>query len=57
MNVITHEYYGNISLTSYGSRLAAQCLKKYDKVKDTLTPVIKIKDDYNLGVCSIVEMM
>ena len=57
MNIIQQKYYGYIYLTSYGSRTATDCQKKYDKVKETLMPVIKIKDDYNLGVCGIVEMM
>ena len=57
MNIIQQKYYGYIYLTSYGSRTATECQKKYDKVKETLAPVIKIKDDYNLGVCGIVEMM
>ena len=57
MNIIQQKYYGYIYLTSYGSRTATECQKKYDKVKETLEPVIKIKDDYNLGICGIVEMM
>ena len=54
MNIITQKHYGYIYLTSYGSRTANDCLKK---VKKTLNPVVKVKDDYNLGICGIVEMM
>ena len=57
LNIITQKYYGYIYLTSYGSRTASDCQKKYEKVKNALTSVIKVKDDYNLGICSIVEMM
>lgn len=57
MNIISQKYYGYIYLTSYGSRTASNCLKKYEKIKETLKPVIKITDDYNLGICTIIETM
>ena len=54
-NLIEKEYYRTIKITPLGAKTARAYLKKYNKVKEALKPVIKLKKDYCLEICSLLE--
>ncbi|MBQ6217154.1 MAG: winged helix DNA-binding protein [Erysipelotrichaceae bacterium] len=57
MGLIEQEYYSSIKLTSLGSRVANGYLKKYDLLAQTLKPVVRLPEGYNLGICNLIELM
>lgn len=57
MNYVMQEHYGTLKLTKAGSRMANECLEKYEKIKKAVKPVVEIQEDYCLGICTLIEMM
>ena len=57
LKLITQEYYGSLKLTSSGSKMARECLEKYAMLEEALKPVLEIPEDYNIGICNLIELM
>ncbi len=57
LNYIEQERYSSIKLTSAGSRAATGYLKKYKVIEETLQSVLSLPDNYNLGICNLIELM
>ena len=57
MNYIQKEHYCSVSLTHSGKKAAEECKKKYILIKNQLEPLIQVNDEYNLGICNLIETM
>ena len=55
MNCITQEPYSSIRLSRSGQRVANECLEKYELIREQLKPVIDVKEDFDLGICTLLE--
>lgn len=56
LNYIKQEHYGTLDITPSGSRVANEYLDKYNQVKKAVDPIVKIEEDYDLGICTLIEM-
>ena len=57
MNCIIQEPYSAIRLSRFGQKTANECLKKYEVIREQLKPVIDVKEDFDLGICTLLENM
>ena len=57
MNYIQQEPYSSIRLSRYGQRMTNECLEKYEMIREQLKPVIDVKEDFDLGICTLLEKM
>ena len=57
LNCIRQERYSTLSLTAAGNRAGCDCLKKYERIKEQLSPLVSIEKDFDLGICTLIEEM
>ena len=57
MGYIVHDSYSDVQITNSGIKVANDCHKKYETIKEELKDVISSIDDYNLGICYLIESM
>lgn len=54
---VKQEPYCSVSITNVGLKVANECNEKYMLIQEQLKPVVDIDDEFNLGVCNIIEHM
>ena len=57
MNYIRQEPYSSIRLSRSGQRTTGRYLEKYELIREQLKPVIDVKEDFDLRICTLLEKM
>lgn len=54
---VSHECYGDAILTKKGIKASNEYHIKYELIRKKLKSLVKIDDEFDLGICSIIEKM